>query len=128
MTDLGLDLSATLGLDPAMTLVTGTRIVAEAIFRRLTTERGSLFYAPGYGTDLREMLVGRMDQRRLDAWRLRIEAECRKDERVDTVAATLSFDPATKIAKVSIEGTTSDGPFVLGLAVTALSVELMPVG
>lgn len=128
MTDLGLDLSATTGLDPAMTLVTGTRIVSEAIFRRLTTERGSLFYATGYGTDVREMLAGRMDQRRLDAWRLRIEAECRKDERVDTVAATLSFNPLTGGATVKIEGTTSDGPFTLGMAVSALSVELLPVG
>jgi phage baseplate assembly protein W len=127
-TDLGTDVSATDTLDPNFTLVTGTRVVAEACFRRLTTERGSLWYAPDYGTDVREMMLAKMDQRRLDAWRSKIEAEVRKDQRVDTVSASIAFDPRTEIAKVSVAATTAAGPFDLVLAVSGVTVELLKVG
>jgi hypothetical protein len=126
--DYGTDISATTGLDPAFTLVTGTRALAEAAFRRLTTQRGSLFYAPDYGTDLREILLGKVDARRLEQWRVRIESELRKDDRIDTVTASLSYDPASGVCTVKVTGTGGVGPFQFTLSASAVSVELLPVG
>jgi phage baseplate assembly protein W len=127
--DYGVDISATSGLDPNFTLVSGTRVVCEALFRRLTTPRGELFYAPSYGKDVREFLNGRVDQRRLDAARASIEAECRKDDRVDTVKAALAFDPRTEKLRIRIEGTTAAGPFTLTMSVTAFAatIEVAPL-
>lgn len=128
MADYGIDISATSGLDPNFTLVTGDRVLAEAAFRRLTTQRGSLFYAPDYGTDVREMLLGRVDARRLGEWRARIEAEVRKDDRIESAKAALSFDPQSAVATVKVAGVGAAGPFQFTLAVSAVSVELLPVG
>jgi phage baseplate assembly protein W len=125
MADFGKDISATTGLDPAFTLVSGTTLVTQALFRRLTTPRGALFYAPDYGTDVREALLARLDRVRLDGWRTRIEAECKKDERVRTVRASLSFDPPAETLRIAIDGTTAAGPFRLVLAVSAVSVEVL---
>jgi phage baseplate assembly protein W len=128
MADFGTDLSATSGLDPSFSLVSGIRVVEEAAVRRLTTQRGTLFYAPDYGTDVREMLAAKLDTARLSAWRSRIEAELLKDDRVETVRAVLTFTPATESVTVQVAGTTGAGPFAFTLAVTAVSVELLPVG
>jgi hypothetical protein len=128
MADFGIDLSATTGLDPAFTLVSGDRILAEAALRRLTTQRGSLFYAPDYGTDVRELLLGKMDVRRLADWRARIEAEIRKDDRISSVRASLVFDPQRATVTVRVAGEGADGPFRFTLAVSAVSVELLREG
>jgi hypothetical protein len=69
-----------------------------------------------------------MDPARLTAWRARIEAEIRKDDRVEIVRASLSFDPAAGRLVVKVEGTTGEGPFAFTLAASALSVELVTVG
>jgi phage baseplate assembly protein W len=128
VTDFGTDISATAGLDPSFALVTGQRVVAEALYRRLTTPRGTLFYAPNYGTDIREAILARLDEKRLASWRSRIEAECRKDERVMNVRAALSFDPQGERLTVAIEVETAEGPFRFAVAVSALSVELLGEG
>jgi phage baseplate assembly protein W len=65
---LGIDISATAELNAAFSLVSGRRALAEACIRRLTTPRGGLFYAPNYGTDVREMLMARLDEARLAGW------------------------------------------------------------
>lgn len=127
MADTGKDISATAGLDPAFTLVSESRIVAEAALRRLTTPRGSLLRAPNYGTDLREALLSRLDRARLDAWRARVEAELRKDDRIETVAARLAFDRITGTLSVRVEGTTGATPFAFTLAVTEVTTELLAV-
>lgn len=128
MADFGTDISCTSGLDPAFTPISGPRVVAEALFRRLTSPRGSLFYAKDYGTDVREALLARLDRTRLDAWRTRVEAECRKDDRVLSARASLSFDPAAERLTIAIEVTTVEGPFRFTLAVTAVTVELLREG
>lgn len=127
-TDYGIDISCVSGLDPNFTLVTGVRVVAEALARRLTTARGSLFYAPDYGTDVREILNARIDQRRLDAWRTRIEAECRKDDRVDTVAAKLRFTASSSTLAIAVAGTLKGGvAFALTMEASQFDATLITV-
>lgn len=124
----GSDISCVAGLDPNFTLTSGAACVAQAIARRLTTPRGGLFYDPNYGTDVREILAAKIDRRRLEDWRARIETEVRKDDRVASVSASLVYLPATGILTIRIDGTLGTGPFTLTLAVTDLSVEIIPVG
>ena len=125
---LGTDLSAVNGLDPSLALFRGTRIVAEAAVRRITTPRGGLFYAPNYGVDVREILNAKVTQQLLNTWRSRMEAEIRKDERVDTLSSTLSFYPQSEQVRIRVEGTTGAGPFAFTLAVTSLSVDVLALG
>lgn len=128
MTDpLGTDLSCTASLDRTFTLVSGARIVAEAAVRRLTTQRGTLVYAPNYGWDVRELLLTRLDQRRLDQGRAQLEGELLKDDRVRKVSARLEFYPAEERLRILVEGETGAGPFAFTLAVSSLSVELLEV-
>jgi phage baseplate assembly protein W len=128
VTDFGSDLSATSDLDPTFTLVGGHRVVAEACIRRLTTPRGGLFYAPNYGTDVREMLAARLDATRLSGWKSRIESELRKDDRVQSARAEITLDAAAERAVIAVSVATVDGPFSFTLAASALSVELLTVG
>lgn len=124
----GVDISGVSGLDPNFTLVSGQTAVSQAIARRLTTQRGTLVYDPNYGTDVREILAAKVDRNRLEDWRARIESEARKDDRVSSVAAALAYDPATESLTIRVSGALGAGPFSLTLAVTAVTVELLPVG
>jgi phage baseplate assembly protein W len=128
VTDFGSDISATAELNAAFSLVSGKRAVAEACIRRLTTPRGGLFYAPNYGTDVREMLAARLDATRLGSWRARIESELRKDDRIQSAQAELTLHPETERVVISARVATSEGPFTFTLAASALSVELLTVG
>jgi phage baseplate assembly protein W len=126
--ELGTDLAGSIGLDAAFTLVGGHRALAEACIRRLTTPRGGLFYAPNYGTDVREMLMARLDAARLSGWKSRIESELRKDDRVQSARAEITLDAAAERAVIAVSVATADGPFSFTLAASALSVELLTVG
>jgi phage baseplate assembly protein W len=128
MADFGTDIAGTTDLDSGLSLVSGERVLAEALVRRLTTPRGALFYAPDYGSDVRELLLARVDARALAAWRARIEGECVKDERVDRARAAIDFDFATETATISVAITSADRTFRLTVSVSALSVELLTVG
>lgn len=123
-TDLGIDLSCTSGLDATFQLVTGARVVSEAIVRRLTTKRGTLFYAPDYGSDVRDLLLAKMDQRRLDAARATIKAEVLKDERVESATVSLSFNPREERLSIRVEGAIAEGPFAFTLDATLGSVSV----
>jgi phage baseplate assembly protein W len=128
MADFGTDLSAIAGLDPGFTLVSGRRALAEASLRRLTTQRGTLFYAPNYGTDVRELLLARLDSAKLAAWRSRIEAELLQDDRILEVEAELTLDAAAERLTLAVHATDGDGPFKFTLAVDRVTAALLGVG
>jgi hypothetical protein len=126
--ELGTDLAGATALDVAFTLVGGHRALAEACIRRLTTRRGGLFYAPNYGTDVREMLAARLDATRLSGWKSRIESELRKDDRVLAALVEITPNAQAESVAIRIRVTTAEGPFSFTLAASALSVELLKVG
>ena len=98
-------------------LVSGRRALAEALARRLQTPRGSLFYAPDYGLDLREMLNMRVTQGDLFAWKAAVEQEIRRDERVLSVNADLTFDMETEAFKAELlVETDEEGTIGFGLS------------
>jgi len=88
-TDIGTPGAA--DLDPYFGLVREGRCLVEAIARRLVTPRGSLFYAPSYGYDLRQGVNSDLDPADLREIEHAAAEECRADERVDDVQLTAAF-------------------------------------
>lgn len=127
MADLGTDISCVDDLDPAFTVTSGTLALSQAIARRLITPRGSLFYDEDYGLDLRAYLNAGISQGSGFAFRLaaQIEAECLKDERVETIDAEVAFDIANEKLVAKLKGVASTGPFRLTLLVSSVTVELL---
>jgi len=130
-TNYGRELSCTRTLKTGR-YVSGVTVVAEAIYRRLTTPRGMLLGGESegnYGLDLMS-LVGSADTKGSAASLPgRIENECRKDERIETVKATVvrTVDGPSTTYTITIQATTALGPFSLQLLVSAVTVELVGV-
>jgi phage baseplate assembly protein W len=116
-TDFGLDVSTFPDLDPNFTSISGTRVVAESLARRLTTPRGALPFFPDYGTDVRSWLNESVTQDRIATWQRAIEAECLKEERVLSAKASVLFDFQAQNLAVTVSAVTADGPFKLNLSV-----------
>ena len=131
-TDYGRDTSCTTSLRTGR-FVTGARLVAEAIYRRLTTPRGMLRGGEdeaNYGLDLTE-LCGATDIKTLTASLPgQIESEVTKDERIDSVSVevlAVTEGPETtftiQISCTLLEGET----FELQLLASAVTVELLGI-
>jgi len=132
MTELGRDISCTTSLRTGR-FSTGARLVAEAAYRRLTTPRGTLRGGEdeaNYGLDLTE-LIGSTNPAELAVslpGRIRVELE--KDERIDSVEVSIASSTTSGgLTSFSIEiiAITSDGPFTLQLAASAVTVELLGI-
>lgn len=127
-TDFGTDIDcAPAGLDPLFGLVDGTTALAQAIFRRYETERGTLVDDPDYGLDVQSWIGTRVTTPQIFAWQQALANEARKDERVLRASARIAFDAATKTLRFSVACESAEGPFTLTVAVSDLSVELLSV-
>jgi hypothetical protein len=122
--DFGSDFSCTTDLTPTLAVVSGLDCLAEALVRRLGSRRGSLFYDPDYGTDLRQFLHGHASGY---AMAQACESECSKSERVQSVRAVAKFvtENHVTIAYVAVFVKTAYGPFKMVLKVTDLTVEMI---
>ena len=129
-TNLGRDTSCTTGLRSGR-LVTGPRLVAEAMFRRVTTRRGTLRGGKdeaNYGINLADYVGRANDRATIAPLEGLIAVECRKDRRVLDVKAKVTPRQvsATETAlDVTITGKTAEGPFALVLAVSSVTVTLV---
>ena len=130
-TNFGRDVSCTDSMRSGR-YATGVRLVAEACYRRLTTPRGMLYGGEeeqNYGLDITS-LVG-TSSAKADAASLpgRIEAELRKDERIDTVKVTIDeIATAGEISwVVTIDVVTAEGPFALQIGVSEVTAQLLGI-
>ncbi len=126
--DLGTDIALLDDLAPVLGIASGKTNLAMALYRRLTTTRGTLFYDPGYGYNITDLLNAELDAAALSAVRGAINAECEKDERVQLATTSLTFTAATKTLDISVEVETADGPFELVLRVTETTVDILRLG
>ncbi len=138
MTDLqnppfGLDTSCTDRLYPGR-LVSGGQLLAEACYRRLTTERGSLEDDLNYGFAVSLLLGGEVTEADVLSFRGRIEGELLQDDRIDPetlrVDVTAEYSPNSKVAiTIDIRGEGIDGStFELALAASDVEVSLLHIG
>lgn len=108
----------------------GVRLVAEACYRRLITPRGELRGGDedgNYGLDLTAFVGAPNPASVAASLPGRIRSELSKDERVETVNATVTTStngPATTFL-VAIDVTTSAGPFTLTLEASDVTIELL---
>jgi hypothetical protein len=120
------------GMDPAFGVITGRRVILEAVARRLMTPRGSLSgttaRAREYGFDIRGFSQAKMSPTQLGRLRSGIVAECLKDERIRRAEAEVSIDLATSVLTVSIAVDTNQGPFSFVLGADDLTVTILEDG
>lgn len=126
MTDYGTDFSALVNTAPdeQFTLITGRRVLAESLARRLTCPPGGLFWAPSEGIDLRASVRARLDKTKLTTLKAQIQAQLTRDERVLSAVASPTYDVAAKKLTISISAETADGPFSFVLSVTDAKTEI----
>jgi hypothetical protein len=120
-TAFGVDLGGVLDVESTLVLRMDRQALSEALLRRLTTPRGSLFYDFDYGFDLRQFLSAPAPQPGYLEMQVRTEVE--KDERVEGVDVQSSFVGETLTVQLTV--TDGDGPFNLTLEVTQLTVEFL---
>lgn len=110
--------------------VNGLRLVAESVFRRLTTPRGMLLGGEdeeNFGLDLTELIGSASTTADAAALPGRIRSELLKDERIESVdvnvVSTVRAGAVSYI--ITIEAFTSLGPFTLTLAASDVTVSLV---
>lgn len=132
MTELGKEVSCTRSLKTGQ-YATGQRLVAEAIYRRLITPRGTLRGGEeesNYGLDLAALVGSVRSKSDIAALPAQIEAEIRKDDRVETVSVSIFETTATNGLKsftLTFAVTTGAGPFTLVIGADAVTVELLGI-
>jgi hypothetical protein len=130
-TNFGRDISCTTGLRSGR-YASGRRLVAEACYRRLSTPRGMLRGGDeeaDYGIDLSEYLGASRPKAAAASLPAIIEAELRKDERVEQVdtTVTLTSNGVASELLLTVRVTTGEGPFDLQVSVDEVSVELLGI-
>ncbi len=129
-TDYGSDLGCVSDVDFSGRIVTGKRLVAEAVARRLMTPHGGLIGDPNYGYDLAQFLNDDMGPADFAAMVSGITEECLKDERVlsaEVTYETTKLDSSKLLLEVSITLEISDETFDLVLNVSDVGLELLSV-
>lgn len=126
-TDFGTDVSTFVDgdLDPFFRVISGKRVVAEAIVRRWTTPQGGLFFDENFGRDVRDLLGQATSPQTLFALKNALVAQAEEDERVHEARVDVSLNPQTRRLLIRGEIVTADGPFSFVVSVSDLSVELL---
>ena len=126
VTDYGQDFSLVDDLDTTLGVVSGKRVVAEAIARRLITPTGRLIGDANYGYDLNQWCGADVGPRDIDEIQASCAQEAEKDERVRSASSTATL--ASEVLTVTLAAVLIGGEtFSLTLAVSAVSVELLQV-
>lgn len=130
-TDYGRDISCTDSLRTGR-YVTGYRLIGEAIYRRLTTPRGTLRGGEAeenYGLDLVGLLGARATDDLVATLPDRIRNELLKDERIETVEVEIvsTGNDVTTALEIRIRVGSSSGPFSLVLGVNSVTAELLGI-
>ena len=129
MSDLGRDTSCTTSLRTGR-IVSGARLVGEAIYRRITTPRGMLRGGEeeaNYGEDLSGLVGSIRPDLLVASLPGRLSAEIRKDQRIEDVTVTVTSarkGPSVELT-VTIEAVTSEGPFSLVVAASSVTAQLI---
>lgn len=121
-TDFGSDLSCTMDLDPRCVVVTGRRLLAEAIVRRWITPRGGLLDDPNYGTDVTAYVNDDVTPRDIATLKSVMAQEAEKDERVNSCDIDVQIPPqGTGAYTITALVHDNDGPFQLVVDIDTLS-------
>ena len=122
-TDFGFDVLTIGGeLTPDLRIVSGPIVVLDALMRRFSTPHNSWDLDRDYGCNLSQWVnetgidIGQM--------KARIEAECRKDERVLSAQAAIT-EGADGEYTVEVGIRSALGPFAFTVAINSINAELL---
>lgn len=134
MADTGTDVSTYVtgqskpGVSPQYATITGPRTVVEQLARALETERGSLFWDPGFGFDVRGFLNETIDARAIAKIRAGALEQARRDDRIKAarVSVTVSGPLDSQTISVAFVLTLADGSTSRKtVAISALTTEIL---
>lgn len=131
MTDWGRDLKTVVDahgnvdITPGMLESTGRAVLAERLIRRQTTPIGSVQGAPNDCFDIKNWMSKEFDPKTISQLRGTIRQELLKDVGVLDVEVTMTYDQAAKKLTIREQVTSSTGPFVLTIAVTSLTLDIL---
>ena len=109
-------------LDPRCVVVTGRRLLAEAIVRRWITPRGGLLDDPNYGTDVTAYVNDDVTPRDIATLKSVMAQEAEKDERVNSCDIDVQIPPqGTGAYTITALVHDNDGPFQLVVDIDTLS-------
>lgn len=116
------DVDCVTDLSPQMGTVTGSVALAQALARRLTTQRGQAQWWPAYGLDMRAYLLGKTPRQAIQA---AAALELRKDERIVSAEVEVKeLTPTTCVLSVAAVTTDADlVRYTLRITDVDLSVE-----
>lgn len=126
MTDFGSDLSCVSDCTPDMAVVTGRKLLAQAIARRYMTPRGGLIDDPNYGFDLTQYVNDDLSAKDIARIQAGAIAEAEKDERILSADVKITTNTAG-IMVVTVVLTDAEGPFTLVLSVGEVTVDILAV-
>lgn len=104
----------------------GKTLIGQRLGRRLTTPRGGLGVVsddPDFGWDCRQYINKKLGPNELVIAQMQIEAECLKDEQVESCTATVSL--AGTSLTIALQVQSSAGPFALTMNVASLTTDLV---
>jgi len=114
------------GIPTTFEMATERTALVQAIVRRFQTRRGTLVDDPDYGLDVTDWVGKRTDTAQLFAWQQALQGEVLKDERIQSARARLTLTPQGGL-RFTLALATAQGPFLLTLQVSDLSIELLSV-
>lgn len=126
----GRDTSCTRYLRPGR-LVSGARLLAEACYRRLTTERGTLLYDRNYGLSLSQLISSDMSADEIATLPGKIRSELLKDKRIASVSVSTTVEARGPIWSMTldIDCLSADREsFSLSVGVSDVTVQLLGIG
>lgn len=124
----GIDISATLDLDPAFRAVRGAVALGQALFRRLITPTGGLLFDETFGLGIQRFINASTaaDSKALTRLAVACEAECRLDERVADVDAKAYVERGAVVIELRV--TPLEGvPFTLTAEINEVSASLLSI-
>lgn len=126
--DFGTDISVFPDLDKTLALISGGRVLGEAVAKMWLTRRGSLVFHPDRGVDIRDYLNESIDGSVLAEIRTLCEREAEQDERVDSCTVLVTYDPTTQEITIAAALETAEGPYRFTLGVTSLTTSMLSEG
>ncbi len=109
----------------AWSYCSGLKNVANAVYRRVSTDRASIRRHPDYGLNLVDLLGSTITPLFLRTAEQAYAREVEKDERIDRCVCSFTYSPQTSIVTARFQCSTAAGPFVLVLAASDVTVTIV---
>ena len=117
---LGSDFAGDDDFDADLSYASGRQALAENLARGLGTPRNGLWYAPGWGYDVRELVGSTRSDAEISSG---IRQQCLTDERVLQIGVSVRRQGGALYIQLAI--TDAQGTFIRTVLADALTVELL---